>query len=292
VEALGLSHHAPPRLLNPLSEEEALLRPSLLPGLLQALQRNTGRGMHDVALYETGSVFRGQGDRVVDVPGTETRPSAEALAALDASLPSQPRYAGVAVSGQRAGRAAQVGDVVEVLLGVGRALGLQLVVRRGDEAPYHPGRCAILALDGVEVGRAGELHPRTVTTLGLPARTVAGEIDLDLLVAAAEEAGSARAPVVSPYPPSSVDVALVVASDVLAGDVEATLRTAAGPLLEQVRLFDVYTGAQVGEGHKSLAYGLRFRAPDRTLTDAEVLAARDAAVAAAGAAHGAVLRGA
>jgi phenylalanyl-tRNA synthetase beta chain len=263
----------------------------LLPGLLHALQRNVGRGLHDVALFETGSVFRGRGARAAEVPGTAARPSEEALAALDATLPAQPRYAGVAAAGQRAGRAAEVGDVVEVFRSTARALGLQLVVRRGDEAPYHPGRCAVLELDGHDVGRAGELHPRTVEALGLPPRTVAGEIDLDALVAAAERAGAARAPVVSPYPPSSVDVALVVADDVLAGDVEATLQDAAGPLLEQVRLFDVYTGSQVGEGRKSLAYALRFRAPDRTLTDAEVLAARDAAVAAAAGKHGAVLRG-
>jgi phenylalanyl-tRNA synthetase beta chain len=292
VVTLGLSHHAPPVLLNPLSEEEALLRPSLLPGLLDALQRNVGRGLHDVALYETGSVFRGAGSRAARVPGTDARPSAEVLAALDATLPAQPRYAGVAITGRRLGRPAEVGDVVEVLLAAGRALGLELVVRRGGEAPYHPGRCAVLELAGVDVGRAGELHPRTVAALGLPARTVAGEIDLDRLVAAAEEAGEPLAPAVSPYPPSSVDVALVVADEVLAGDVEATLRDGAGPLLEQVRLFDVYTGSQVGDGRKSLAYALRFRAPDRTLTDAEVLAARDAAVSAAATSHGAVLRGA
>jgi phenylalanyl-tRNA synthetase beta chain len=130
-----------------------------------------------------------------------------------------------------------------------------------------------------------------VTALGLPARTVAGELDLDSLVAASEAAGAAQAPAVSPYPPSSVDVALVVGDAVLAAEVEATLRTGAGPLLEQLRLFDVYTGAQVGEGRKSLAYALRFRAPDRTLTDGEVLAARDAAVSAAATVHGAVLRG-
>jgi phenylalanyl-tRNA synthetase beta chain len=291
VDTLGLARHEPPRLLNPLSEEEALLRPSLLPGLLHALQRNVGRGLQDVALYETGSVFRGAGSRAAEVPGTEARPSAEALAALDATLPAQPRFAGVALAGQRHGRAAEVGDVVEVLASVARALGLQLVVRRGDEAPYHPGRCAVLELDGVDVGRAGELHPRTVTALGLPARTVAGELDLDRLVAASEAAGAAQAPAVSPYPPSSVDVALVVGDAVLAAEVEATLRTGAGPLLEQLRLFDVYTGAQVGEGRKSLAYALRFRAPDRTLTDGEVLAARDAAVSAAATVHGAVLRG-
>jgi phenylalanyl-tRNA synthetase beta chain len=178
-----------------------------------------------------------------------------------------------------------------VLLAVGQALGLRLTVGRGQQAPYHPGRCAVLLLDGTPVGTAGELHPRVVTELGLPARTVAAEVGLDRLVRAAADLGPAPAPVVSSYPPSSVDVALVVDRGVLAGDLERSLRTGAGQLLEQIRLFDVYTGPQVGADKASLAYTLRFRAPDRTLTDAEVLAARDAAVAQAGSDHGAVLRG-
>ncbi|MGZ6793560.1 MAG: phenylalanine--tRNA ligase subunit beta-related protein, partial [Mycobacteriales bacterium] len=280
------------RLLNPLSEEEALLRPSLLPGLLTALLRNTGRGLHDVALFETGSVFRGSGTPVLEVPKTSGRPTDEQLAGLDAALPVQPRHAALVLAGRRAGRPAEVGDAVEVLHALARALGLSLTVARGQDAPFHPGRCALLLLDGQVVGTAGELHPRVVSSLGLPARTVAAELDLDAVVALATAVGPVGAPVVSSYPPSSVDVALVVEAQVLAADVERSLRAGAGPLLEQVRLFDVYTGPQVGEGRRSLAYALRFRAPDRTLTDVEVLAARDAAVALAAAEHGAVLRGA
>ena len=290
VEVLGLGEHEPPRLLNPLSEEEALLRPAILPGLLTALLRNVGRGLPDVALYETGSVFRGTGVPVAEVPKTSQRPTDEQLAALDRALPAQPRHVGVALAGRRAGRPASVGDAVEVLVAAARAVGVTLTVARGQQPPYHPGRCATLLLDGEPVGTAGELHPRVVSRLGLPARTVAGELDLDRLVAAAADAGPAPAPVVSPYPPSSVDVALVVDADVLATEVEQRLRRGAGELLEELRLFDVFTGPQVGEGRVSLAYALRFRAPDRTLTDAEVLAARDAAIAAAGE-LGAVLRG-
>jgi phenylalanyl-tRNA synthetase beta chain len=292
VETLGHAHHAPPRLLNPLSEQEALLRPALLPGLITALVRNVGRGLHDVALFETGSVFRGEGTPGAQTPSTMQRPTVAELAALDRALPSQPRHAGVALAGSRAGRPVAVGDVVEVLLRAARAIGVELTVARGQEPPYHPGRCAVLWLDDEPVGTAGELHPRVVTALGLPARAVAGELDLDRLVAAAVAAGPVEAPTVSPYPASSVDVALVVDDAVLAGEVERTLRGAAGELLEHLGLFDVFAGAQVGEGRKSLAYSLRFRAPDRTLTDAEVLAARDAAVSAAAQEHGAVLRGA
>ena len=295
VARLGLAGLQPPRVLNPLSEAEALLRPSLLPGLLTALLRNTGRGLSDVALYETGTVFRGTGTPAPEVPKTSGRPTPDQLAALDAALPVQPRHAGVVLAGRRAGRPVEVGDVVEVLRATARALGLDLVVRRGATEPFHPGRCAELLLDGHGdgdvVGTAGELHPRTVAQLGLPARTCAGEVDLDALVRAAGLLGPVRAPVVSAYPPSSVDVALVVGQDVLAADVQAALHSGAGTLLEALWLFDVYTGPQVGPGRRSLAFGLRFRAPDRTLTDVEVLAARDAAVAAAGKHTGAVLRG-
>lgn len=168
-------------------------------------------------------------------------------------------------------------------------------MRAAQYAPWHPGRCAALyvadaAAEGGErlVGHAGELHPRVVAAFGLPERTVAVELDLDAVGAAG---APVRAPLVSGYPVALQDVALVVSDSVPAADVERALREGAGALLEDVRLFDVYTGAQVGEGRRSLAYALRFRAPDRTLKTEEIAAARDAAVAAAAERTGAVLRG-
>ncbi|MZE76516.1 phenylalanine--tRNA ligase subunit beta, partial [Streptomyces sp. SID5475] len=131
---------------------------------------------------------------------------------------------------------------------------------------------------------------RAVKALGLPERTCAMEIDLDLLERAG--AGPLRAPRVSAFPVATQDVALVVDGSVAAADVGTALRAGAGELLESLRLFDVFTGEQLGEGRKSLAYTLRFRAPDRTLTAEEISAARDAAVAAAADRTGAVLRGA
>jgi len=139
------------------------------------------------------------------------------------------------------------------------------------------------------IGHAGELHPGALERFGLPPRTVAAEVDLDVLLAAAPEV--VPAPRFSTYPVAKEDVALAVEASVPAADVEAALRAGAGPLLESLRLFDVYTGEQVGAGRKSLAYALRFRAPDRTLTLEEVSAAREAAVAEAGRRVGAVLRG-
>jgi phenylalanyl-tRNA synthetase beta chain len=174
-------------------------------------------------------------------------------------------------------------------------------VEADQHAPWHPGRCAAIFItdeQGQErlAGHAGELHPRVLQAFRLPARACAAELDLSVIESAAAALGPVEAPAVSPYPVATQDVALVVAASVPAAEVEAALAAGAaaagGGLLEEVALFDVYTGEQAGEGNKSLAYTLRFRAPDRTLTDEEVTAARDSAVAEAGRRVGAVLRGA
>ncbi|WP_461296793.1 phenylalanine--tRNA ligase subunit beta [Streptomyces harbinensis] len=289
-------------LANPLSDEEPALRTTLLPGLLAALRRNDGRGSHDLALFETGLVFlpTGKESTPVRLPVTR-RPSAEEIAGLDAALPEQPRHAAVVLAGAREqagwwGGARPSGwrDAIEAARTVAREAGAELTVTAAQYAPWHPGRCAALyvRVDGEQVlaGHAGELHPRVIKALGLPERTSAAEVDLDLLQRAGTEA--VTAPRISTFPVATQDVALVVDASVPAGAVEAALRDGAGELLESLRLFDVFTGEQLGEGRKSLAYALRFRAPDRTLTAEEATAAREAAVATAVERTGAVLRGA
>jgi len=188
---------------------------------------------------------------------------------------------------------------VEAARAVGRACGVSLDVRADQYAPWHPGRCAAMyvqaAADGQArewlAGHAGELHPRVIQAFGLPDRTCAVELDLSVVFAAAEGVGPVQAPQLSAYPLAIQDVALIVDEAVPAAEVEAALVAGApADLLEDVRLFDVYTGSQVGEGRKSLAYTLRFRAADRTLTAAETTDARDAAVAEAARRVGAVLR--
>ena len=143
-------------------------------------------------------------------------------------------------------------------------------------------------VDGEEFGHAGELHPTVCQAFGVPARTCAVEVDLDFLIRSAPAV--VLAPGFSTFPVAKEDVALLVDADLPASVLEATLREGAGPLLESVRLFDRWTGDQVGEGKKSLAFALRFRAPDRTLTEAETGAARDVAVVLAAERHGAVQR--
>ncbi|MBA3745361.1 MAG: phenylalanine--tRNA ligase subunit beta, partial [Sporichthya sp.] len=224
----------------------------------------------------------------------------EELAATEASLPAQPRHLAAVLTGLRTpagwwgpGLAVTWEDAIEAARIAAAAAGADLMVRQGDLAPWHPGRCAALAVrtPGGEriIGHAGELHPRAIGALELPARTVAMELDLDALLAAG--GALAAAPAISGFPPATQDVALVVDAAVPAAEVEAALRSGAGELLESIRLFDVYIGDQLGAGKRSLAFALRFRAPDRTLTVEEATAARDAAVAAASAATGAVLRG-
>ncbi|MER5295725.1 phenylalanine--tRNA ligase subunit beta [Streptomyces pharetrae] len=305
-DQLGLDADDPARrvvrLVNPLSDEEPALRTSLLPGLLGALRRNDGRGSHDLALFETGLVFHPRAERPVagHVP-VDRRPTDEEIAALDAALPEQPRHVAVVLAGAREqagwwgkGRPADWADAVEAARVVAREAGADLVVRKGRYGPWHPGRCAelVVVADGAEqvVGHAGELHPRVLKALGLPERTCAMEVNLDGLERAGDD--TPQAPGISTFPVATQDVALVVDKPVPHAEVEAALREGAGELLEGIRLFDVYENAeQLGDGKKSLAYALRFRAGDRTLTVDEASAARDAAVALAAERTGAVLRG-
>ncbi|MFE4620938.1 phenylalanine--tRNA ligase subunit beta [Streptomyces sp. NPDC056747] len=289
-------------LVNPLSDEEPALRTTLLPGLLGALRRNDSRGSHDLALFETGLVFRPEGAPGVAVRlPVDRRPTDEEVAQVNAALPRQPRRAAVVLAGAREqagwwgkGRPSDWADAVEAGRTVAAEAGVELIISADQHAPWHPGRCAAfhVEVDGekVLVGHAGELHPRVVKAFGLPARSCAMEIDLDLLEKANE--GPLKAPRISSFPVATQDVALVVAAEVPSAEVETALREGAGELLESIRLFDVYTGDQLDEGTKSLAYALKFRATDRTLTVDEASAARDAAVALASERMGAVLRGA
>ncbi|MGD9484192.1 phenylalanine--tRNA ligase subunit beta [Streptomyces sp. TRM70308] len=293
------------RLLNPLSDEEPALRTTLLPGLLAALRRNDGRGSQGpqggVALFETGLVFRPTGqERPAERLGVDARPDEAALAAQDAALPGQPRRVAAVLAGAReqagwwgAARPAQWADAVEAARVVAREAGVRLEAAGDQYAPWHPGRCAALYadVDGERtlVGHAGELHPRVTKALQVPPRTCAMELELDVLERAA--GGAVQAPRVSTFPVATQDVALVVDAAVPAAEVEAALREGAGDLLESLRLFDVFTGEQLGAGRKSLAYALRFRAAERTLTAEEATAAREAAVAAAVSRTGAELRG-
>jgi phenylalanyl-tRNA synthetase beta chain len=281
-------------VLNPLESDRPNLATTLLPGLLEALSRNVSRGAVDVALFAIAQVVQPTAEtRSVERIPNDRRPTDDEIAMLDASLPRQPQHVGAVLAGLRqpagpwgAGRPVEAADAFEAVRVIGRAAGVEFTLRAAQHLPWHPGRCAEVLIGEVVVGHAGQLHPAVVERSGLPKGMCAVEIDLD----AVPLTERLPAPAVSPFPAVFQDVALIVDDDVAAQSVVDAVRAGAGELLEDVRIFDVYTGPQIGEGRKSLALALRFRAPDRTLTEEEASAARDAAVAMAETQVGAVQR--
>ncbi|WP_116453531.1 phenylalanine--tRNA ligase subunit beta, partial [Blastococcus litoris] len=213
LDALGLPGDDERRQVvlvrNPLSEEEPALRTTLLPGLLATLARNLSRGQRDVALFEHGAVFPGGRRSPAPLPGVDRRPDDETLAALLGAVPQQPWHVAVALTGHREprgwwgpGRPAGWADAVQAARLVAAAAGVELTVRAGDRAPWHPGRCAELVVGEEVVGHAGELHPRVCAALELPARTSVMELDLDALPAAAVPV----LPPTSAFPPLLLDL--------------------------------------------------------------------------------------
>jgi len=253
-------------IANPLVAEESVLRTSLLPGLVKALATNAARRNTGVGLWEIGHVFR--------------PPVAE-----DAPLPDEREVLGVAMGGRDAAEA------VHEWRAVADTLGLQGVSVRNDVVPgLHPTRSArLVGPSGEPVGAVGEVDPEVLAAHDIGERVAWLEVDLTTA------AGMARDPhlyrPVSVYPSSDVDLAFEVDDAVPAGDVEATLASAAGERLAALRLFDVYRGAGIAEGRRSLAYTLRLDAPDHTLTDEEVAEVRDRCIEAVEARHPATLRG-
>ncbi|MDY3127351.1 MAG: phenylalanine--tRNA ligase subunit beta [Corynebacterium sp.] len=264
---------------NPLEADKAVLSTSLLPNMLEAIARNVARGRHDLAVYAVQQVSFKRAD-TTPMPDVSQRPSADEVTEVISSLPKQPLHVATVAAGNiehagpwGAGREYTYADAIESARQVARAAGVEITVESAQEKPWHPGRCAAIKVGETVVGFAGELHPQTLEALGLPARTCAMEIDVTALPL--EEVFPA--PVLSAFPALHQDLALVVDESVPAESVRLIIKEAAGELLEHVELFDVFRGEQLGEGKKSLAFTLVFRAADRTLTDEEVNAHRAAA---------------
>ncbi|SMX78738.1 phenylalanine--tRNA ligase subunit beta [Brevibacterium aurantiacum] len=286
------------RLANPMSEDLPLMRTNLLSTLVELVARNFGRGAKDVALFEAGLVSTsaglpaGPGPR--HLPGYH--PTDAELEEVYASVPAQPyHYAGI-ISGNAEfpgvwgkGRKAEAADVIDTVRRIARTNGIEVTVDADQVAPWHPGRAAkFLLADGQTLGHAGELHPKVCENLGLPARTVAFEIDLDALLAQDDLRTWDGA--LSTYPVSRQDVALIVDESLPTQTLAATLREGAGEELELLETFDLYTGDQLPEGKKSLAFRLTFRAPDRTLKADDASAMREAATQLAAERHNAEVR--
>ncbi|WP_424936736.1 MULTISPECIES: phenylalanine--tRNA ligase subunit beta [Bacteria] len=286
------------RMANPLDGQAPFLRRSLVPGLLQTAHRNIARGLVDLALFESGSVFLPEEGRVYgtdDIPPLGARPSDETIAGLNAAIPPQRRHLAALFTGNasprqpgRAPEAAGIADALDALRVVGIAAGAEIEVAQGRRAALHPGRTGVLRVAGEEVGYVGELHPSVAAEADVPGRAAVFELDLDRVLALAGDRVVAAA--LSPFPAATQDVSLVVPVGLAAADLCAALVDGAGALLESARLVDDYRGEGVDGGTKSLTFALRFRAPDRTLTAAEATEAKLAGVAVAAERFGAVIR--
>jgi phenylalanyl-tRNA synthetase beta chain len=294
VETLGFrgARAASFKLANPMSDQAPLLRTHLLPGLLETAKRNLGRGAKDCAIFEIGSVFRDVAKlaHVSPVP-TTSRPSAETIADIYASVPPQPLFVGAVVVGSLdrdgwwgEGRTFDWADATSAALGIIELTGNTGVIVQSDLAPWHPGRCAEIQVGGKAVAHAGELHPRVLEELGLPPRSCAFAVILSELPVVP----SRTAQPIFAMPAATQDVSLIIDQAIPAAKVEAALVSGAGSLLESISLFDRYES--VGDGKVSLAFTLTFRAEDRTLTADEVTGYRESAVASAAKECGAVVR--
>jgi len=281
-------------VLNPLEADRPELATTLLPGLLEALGRNVSRGLIDAALFAIAQVVQPtERTRGVELIAVDRRPTDTEIATLDASLPRQPQHVAAVLAGLREprgpwgpGRAADATDAFEAVRIIARASGVDVVFRAAQYLPWHPGRCAEVLVGETRVGYAGQLHPAVIERSGLPKGTCALELNLDAIPIV----DALPTPRVSPFPAVFQDVSLVVPAHIPAQAVADAVREGAGELLEDIQLFDVFSGPQIGEHRKSLTFALRFRAPDRTLTEDDASAARDAAVRRAAEAVGAELR--
>lgn len=261
------------KLRNPLSEDYTQLRTSLIPSLLEVLAKNA---RHRAQIFELGKVYLPR----PDAPDEQ---------------PAECCHIGIAllnVPPPRWQKGAEEIDfyllkgVVERLLG---GLGVP-APQYGptNRVTLHPGRCATVLIEGQEVGVVGEVHPAIAERYELKHRAYLAVLEFDALVR--------HITLVKPYTPLARfpeidrDLALVLRAEVAAGTVQEVLRAAAGPLLESVEVFDVYSGASIAPGFKSVALALRFRASDRTLTDAEVESAMGSVQDTAARALGAQLR--
>jgi len=291
--AEGDPRRAPIRVSNPLSVEHSELRTLLLGSLLDAARYNLAHGAERVALHESGRAYLAEGEPVASGPlagefaGERPPPAYEPhrIGALAVGPLTPPSWVAAAPPHE----AEQVGEgrffalkgALEVLAG---QLGAALTVEPGAEPFLQPGRAGAVLVDGDPAGWIGELHPLVCRAWDLDA-AAAFEVDLAVLVAASSYGVESYDDVIS-YPAVHEDVAVVVAEDVSADRVRAAIVEGGGELLRSAEIFDVYRGEQIGEGRKSLALRLEFRAADRTLTDEEVAERRTAITEALGAIGG------
>lgn len=253
-------------LINPMSSEQAVMRPTIVAGLIRSVSNNQRRGVDDVHLYEIGTVF-------VTAEGRKLPRERAVVAGALAGRWARPAWSDPAAPPQAP---AELGffDGKGVLETVMETLRIgEWSVSEGEHPHLQPGRSADVRVGGETVGWLGEVHPEVLDAFEAHGPLVVFEVDLAALIEASSDAGQYRE--IPRFPAVELDIALVVPESVTAGRMEEAIGAASGDLLESSRLFDVYRGAGVAEGSKSMAYSLAYRAADRTLTDEEVRAEHD-----------------
>lgn len=277
LDRLGLEEEHPARtsidLVNPLNDAEGVMRTTLLPGLLKAASAGIARKNAFARLFEIGAVFLPCGGK----------------------LPEQPEKLAFVLAGETGGDWLTDISGFDLFDGTGvwqllvAKLGLRgAELRRGLVAPFHPGRCAQILVDGVVIGAVGEIHPTVSEAFGLSGRVVAAEFDLDTLL---RERSVWQYEPPSVFPPVVFDLAFAVSTEVASSALITAVHDGAAELLEDVSIFDVFAGESIGEGRKSIAVKIRLRASDRTLTDEEVAPIRKAIAASVARSTGGELRG-
>lgn len=254
IQKLGLPEddlrNRPMPIRNPLGEDTAVMRPTLVCDMLRTLSFNMNHSTESASLYEAAAVFDHHH------PTEEGLPTETQTLCLGSYGPEVDFFS--------------VRGALEAIL---RACGITCEVEAGADVYYHPGRCARLTRGGVVFARLGEVHPAVRERFDMPKRAVVAELNLQTLLTYAKPMGEMKP--LPRFPAMQRDLALVMEESVAVGPLMTAMRKAAGSLLESIEMFDVYRGIQVGLGKKSIAFSLTFRAADRTLTNEEVQKAMD-----------------
>jgi phenylalanyl-tRNA synthetase beta chain len=238
-----------------------------LPGLLETLSRNISRGQKNVAIFEIGSVFRNVNPKPAPQLSADRKPSAVQIKQLYESVPKQMLFVGAVMTGSKNGSASDNftwEDAVNKAVEIVRTSSEDFEILNCELAPWHPGRCAEIRINGKPIAHAGELHPRVISDLSLPARTCAFAVILSELPPAKQ----VKPKPISAMPAVVQDISIVVKNEIAAVSIVSAIKESAGELLESVQIFDRYENLEPGK--VALGFTLTFRAMDRTLTADEV----------------------
>ncbi len=234
------------RLINPLGEDYSVMRTTLIPNMLELLSRNYNRGVEECSVYEIGNTFIAKEFPIVE-------------------LPKEKKVLSLGLYGDK--DFYYLKEVVDKTLA---RLGIKDIeyVREEDNPTFHPGRTAKLMLKGEEIGILGEIHMDVAENYDIKERVYIGQLDFDKIVDLTNL--EIKYKPLPKYPSMLRDLALVVKEDVLVGDIQKIVSRHGEGLIEKIQLFDIYTGNQIPEGMKSVAYSITYRSYDRTLRDDEV----------------------